>query len=64
MKIKVEINELISTKIIELINQRADSLKRTINSINFWQVSKKKRKRKQTELTITIYHINKECLFF
>lgn len=34
VKLKAEISKLKSTKIIELINQRADSFKRTINYIN------------------------------
>ena len=34
VKIKAEIYKLKSTEIIELINQRADSFKRTINYIN------------------------------
>lgn len=38
VKIKTEINKLKSTKIIELINQRADSFKRTINYISPWQL--------------------------
>lgn len=43
VKIKAEINKLKAIKIIELINQRADSFKRTINYINLWQVYSRKK---------------------